>query len=294
MFRSSILSILFGALQVTAQTCQLQFDGRIPKNLTSDQFDVQNGLFNPDFVKGKGLKFSELLEITDETTLFDVNSVPVYLTINDSSIFAPSETNVQKGFRRAELLPASNSGSDPSTTGIKTLHFSLAKDPARPLNFSHEYQLVFLESADYSTNQFVLKTGTILGGNISEPDSLQVYGNVNKGAPLIFQAPFSEGVVHNFALKLDFDALTTQVYYSQDDEALKPVTNPTSNDISGQGQFHFGILKKPTGPAEDITREGYQPSGIEEAILYGGIFEEDSADGCISLSPETACQRRAH
>ncbi|CAH0051076.1 unnamed protein product [Clonostachys solani] len=294
MFRSSILSILFGALQATAQTCQLQFDGRVSKNFTSEQFDVQNGLFDPDYVKGKGLKFSELLEITDETTLFDVNSVPVFLTINDSSIFAPSETNVQNGFRRAELLPASNNGTDPSTIGVKTLHFSLAKDPARPLNFSHEYQLVFLESADYSTNQFVLKTGTILGGNTSEPDTLQVYGNVNKGAPLLFQAPFSESVVHNFALKLDFDALTTQVYYSQDDEPLKQVTEATPNDISGQGQFHFGILKKPTGPAEDITREGYQPSGIEEAILYGGIFQEDSADGCISLSPETACQHKDH
>jgi hypothetical protein len=54
MFRSSILSILFGALQVTAQTCQLQFDGRVPSNFTSDQFDVDNGLFNPGFVKGKG------------------------------------------------------------------------------------------------------------------------------------------------------------------------------------------------------------------------------------------------
>jgi hypothetical protein len=37
------------------------------------------------------------------------------------------------------------------------------KDDARPLNYSHEYQLVFLETNDYSTNQFALKTGTIDG-----------------------------------------------------------------------------------------------------------------------------------
>ena len=128
------------------------------------------------------------------------------LTINDSSIFAPSDTNVQTGFRRAELLPASNDGSDASTTGIKTLHFSLAKDPQRPLNFSHEYQLVFLESADFSTNQVVLKTGTILGQDTPDPDTLQLFGNV-KETLLLFKTKFEEGVVHNFAVTLDFTAL---------------------------------------------------------------------------------------
>ncbi|KAI9154881.1 hypothetical protein HJFPF1_07441 [Paramyrothecium foliicola] len=290
---SYFLPFLLGATQVAAQSCTLQFDGRVPKNFTADQFDADNGLFNPDFVKGAGLKFSELLELSDRTTLFDLNSQSFVLTINDSSIFAPSPDNVQNGFRRAELLAASNGGTDPSTTGIKTLHFSVAKDPARPLNYSHEYQLVFLESADFSTNQFVLKTGTILGGNTTQPETLQLFGNVNKGAPVLFSTPFSEDVVHNFALKLDFDALTTQVFYSQNQEALKQATEPLANDISGQGQYHFGLLKKPTGPATDITREGFQPSGINEGVLYGGIFQEDSANGCITLTPEAACQRKA-
>ena len=80
------------------------------------------------------------------------------VTISDASIF-----NNQTGFRRAELQPASNNGSDPSTIGIKTLHFSIMKDPARALNTSHEYQLVFLEDAKFATNQFVLKTGKIGG-----------------------------------------------------------------------------------------------------------------------------------
>jgi hypothetical protein len=135
-----------------------------------------------------------------------VASIPLVVTIDDSSIFAPSADNVQTGFRRAELLPASNDGSDDSTIGIKTLHFSIAKDNLRPLNYSHEYQLVFLESADFSTNQVVLKTGTILGRDTPDPDTLQVFGNVNNG-DLLFSTPFTEDVVHNFALTLDFGAL---------------------------------------------------------------------------------------
>jgi hypothetical protein len=64
------------------------------------------------------------------------------------------------------------------------------------------------------------------------------------------------------------------------------VTDAVSNDVSGQGQFHFGVLKKPIGEGiTDPTTQGYQESGINEGIIYGGIFEEDSSSGCISLSP---------
>lgn len=115
---------------------------------------------------------------------------------------------MQTGFRRAELLIASNDGTDASTTGLKTLHFSIMKDANRPLNLSHEYQLVFLESNDFSTNQFVLKTGTILGASTADPDTLQLFGNVNANpVQTLFSMPFIENVFHNFAVTLDFDAL---------------------------------------------------------------------------------------
>lgn len=139
--------------------------------------------------------------------------VPQYLQYltgtSDSSIFAPSATNVQLGFRRAELLPASNNGSDPSTVGVKTLHFSLLKDTSRPLNLSHEYQIVFLESADYSTNQIALKTGQIIGTNTTaDRDMLQLFGNVN-AVPLqtLFKTKFTPGTWHNFGVILDFNKL---------------------------------------------------------------------------------------
>jgi hypothetical protein len=121
--------------------------------------------------------------------------------ISDDSIF-----NNQIGFRRAELIPASNDGADASTQGVKTLHFSVRKDNVRPLNLSHEYQLVFLESQDFSTSQFVLKTGTILGQDTADPDTLQLFGNLNQGQ-LLFSTPFTANIFHNFALTLDFDQL---------------------------------------------------------------------------------------
>lgn len=137
------------------------------------------------------------------------NAYGPFFAASDKSIFAPSADNVQTGFRRAELLPASNSGTDPSTTGVKTLHFSVMKDAARPLNLSHEYQLVFLESNDFSTNQLVLKTGTILGqAAAGNPDTLQLFGNVNDNPPqVLFSTPFTPGVFNNFAVTLDFNKL---------------------------------------------------------------------------------------
>lgn len=148
----------------------------------------------------------------------DPNPVPKFdgstykaieVTIDDSSIFAPSADNVQIGFRRAELKPTTNTGSDPATTGIKTLHFSVRADTARPLNYTHEYQLAFLESADYSTNQFALKTGSIIDD--SDPRGhlkknwLRLVGNVanDNGGKTLFEVPFGKDW-HNFGLRLDF------------------------------------------------------------------------------------------
>lgn len=65
---------------------------------------------------------------------------------------------------------------------------------------------------------------------------------------------------------------------------MDAVTQAVANDVSGQGQFHFGVLKKPTDGAGDITKNGFQEDCIDEGIIFGGIFQEDSATGCVSLS----------
>lgn len=163
------------------------------------------------------------------------------------------------------------------------------KDSARPLNYSHEYQLVFLEDNTWSTNQFVLKTGTIVGVDTPDPETLQLIGNVTPWpGTQLFATGFTADVWHNFAVTLDFTANTTRVYYSAGSDALEAQTEAVANDVGGQGQFHFGVLKKSTDAGSDSTKSGFQEAGISEGVIFGGIFQEDSSSGCISLEPASS------
>ncbi|KAH8882963.1 hypothetical protein GQ53DRAFT_798555 [Thozetella sp. PMI_491] len=279
----SAASLLSLACLAAAQTCKIQFDGRVPANFGAASFAANNKFFDSSNVLGTGLSFADVIELPAiGGSLFDAAgaTVPLEVTISDKSIF-----NGQTGFRRAELLPASNNGKDASTQGVKTLHFSILADTQHPLNLTHEYQLAFLESADFSTNQLVLKTGTILGQNTPDPSLLQLFGNVNSNPPqVLFSTPFTPGVFNNFAVTMDFNKNTVQVFFSTANNALSQVTQALKNDLSGQGQFHFGVLKKGINGSGDITKNGEQEPGIAEGIIFGGIFEEDSADGCVSLT----------
>ncbi|KAK1959888.1 hypothetical protein LZ32DRAFT_656085 [Colletotrichum eremochloae] len=283
---SKSLTLLLSLIsKAFSQSCTLQFDCRIPVGTELEEFDVTNRLFNSRAVIGAGLVFSQILQLSNEASSpFDGNeNVAVAVSINDRSIF-----NGQTGFRRTELIPSGNTGIDASTLGVKTLHFSIEKDDQRPLNLSHEYQLAFLESNDFTTSQFVLKTGTILGGVVNAgPDTLTLFGNVNtRPVPtVLFSTPFTEYTIHNFALTLDFNANTVQVFYSTDNNDLEAQGAPQPNILVGQGLYHFGLLKKPVvGGVGDITN-GFQPAGIDEAVIYSGIFQEDSINGCVSLAP---------
>ncbi|KAG6063187.1 hypothetical protein E4U32_001516 [Claviceps aff. humidiphila group G2b] len=282
-FAINFVAIATAAASATSK-CPMVFDGRVPVNFTLEQFDVKNNIFDPSFVVGANQTFSSVLRFVNRghlRSLYDRAGVtkPVEVTINDKSIFAPSASNVQVGFRRTELMIASNSGKDDSTTGIKTLRFSIAKDPSRPLNLDYEYQLSWLEDSNFSMNQFVLKTGNITGVNTVHPDSLTLFGNTNKFGDVLFTTPFTAGTFHNFALKLDFTRNTTEVRYSTGLHPLKSVAGPRANDISGQGQFHFGLLKKGLNGNGD-SKKGTQDTGINEGIIYGGIFMEDSSKKC--------------
>lgn len=74
---------------------------------------------------------------------------------------------------------------------------------------------------------------------------------------------------------------TLQVYYSEGDEALEEATEAIANNNAGEGQYQIGMLKKPTG-TDDVVNSGFQETGIDEGLIYGGLFIEDSADACVS------------
>jgi hypothetical protein len=145
-------------------------------------------------------------------------------------------------------MAASNSGTDPSTSDIKTIHFSIMKDESRALNTSHEYQLSSLESSEYSTNQVALKYGTIIDSSRgANPDTHLLIGNVSCANYLFYQ-----------------------IY---------------GGSVAGQGEYHFGILNIPIGGGSETPYNGYQPKRINEGVIFRGIFKEDSAGGCVSLKP---------
>jgi hypothetical protein len=65
---------------------------------------------------------------------------------------------------------------------------------------------------------------------------------------VLFQTQFDQTTWHNFAVLVDSDELTLQVFYSQDGSQLQAVSDVEDNSSvpkgsTGQGDFHFGVLK---------------------------------------------------
>ncbi|KAH7133445.1 hypothetical protein B0J13DRAFT_678476 [Dactylonectria estremocensis] len=263
-------------------SCAIIFDGRVPSTASLTDFDTASGggwnPFNPEYVKGNGLAWSDILLLPTPASpsRFDAaaGSVPVEVTISDASIFQK-----QNGFRRAGLqFNKDNNEDSPGSEGVVTLHFSVLQDKSRPLNLTHEYLNVWHEAADYSANQFNFEAGTLIGSENLPRDTYKLLDRNNK---LIWSTPILADSWQNFAITLDFDKNTIQAWYSHGNTALRPVTRPVSNDNSGRGQYQIGILKKPTG-TDDVVNSGYQENGLDEGLIYSGIFIENSSNQCIS------------
>lgn len=162
-----------------------------------------------------GLNFSQIVKLSPASSMFDMKALTqtVTVTINETSIFQPSDTaKAQTGFRRAELLATSNDGTDPSTLGVKMLHFSIQKDAAHPLNLSHEYMFSWLETNKYDNDQWNLRGGNLLDQKVpaGDPDTLMFFGSSQyykpgTVAPLLFQTKFTPAVWHNFGVLMDFN-----------------------------------------------------------------------------------------
>ena len=65
---------------------------------------------------------------------------------------------------------------------------------------------------------------------------------------VLFQTPFDQTVWHNFAVAVDWNALTLQVFYSQNGCQLQAVSGVEDNSsaakgANGQGDFHIGMVK---------------------------------------------------
>ncbi|KAF3156025.1 hypothetical protein TWF225_008158 [Orbilia oligospora] len=272
------------------------FDGRIPPLFRAAKFDsYATSPYNAEYVLGQE-PWSKVIQFPNiPDSLFDVplNGKSLIVKINNKSIFAPGgPQNAQTGFRRSELLPGVNSGNDATNNGVTAHHFSIRTDPTRPLNYTHEYQPVFIETQDYSSHVWQLKTGTPFAESwpLADAKTLRLYSSSTSSAPAeLLNVPFTEDEWHNFAIESDWDNNLITVYYSTGLSPLAKVVGPVSNDASGKGQFHIGLLKLPTGPAGiNVVKEGYQSKRPNEGLTYGGIFIEDTSAGSVTLEPISA------
>lgn len=214
MIQHTLLLALLGALPATAVPrkgasgadikCPIVLDGRVKATLTPTDFDsYATSPFNPDYVKGNNLKWSDILQFPSPADIgssrFDNASYkPFEVTISDDSIFQS-----QHGFRRAglQIQGDTNTGS-PADVGVKTIHFSVRQDPKRPLNLTHEYLNVWHEASDYSANQFNFEAGTIIGQESLPKNTFKVLNRQNKQ---IWSTPIESSAWQNFAITLDFN-----------------------------------------------------------------------------------------
>ncbi|KAF1849538.1 glycoside hydrolase family 131 protein [Cucurbitaria berberidis CBS 394.84] len=257
--------------------CPIVFDGRVPLNTAPTFFDTSatNTIFNPDFVKGNDLKWSQILKFPNDSSRFDGSKfTAVEVTLSDKSIFQK-----QNGFRRAGLQFSKDAADGEGGKGVKTLHWSVKQDAARPLNLTHEYLNVWHEAADFSNNQIQFQAGSIIGKSNADKNNFKI---LDRNGNSLYSVAIDKKQWQNFALKLDYLKNQVTIYYSAGTAELKSVAGPKSVNLAGGGQFQLGILKKPTG-SSDVVNTGYQSPNLNEGQIYGGFFLEDSADGCVSL-----------
>ncbi|KAF8446633.1 hypothetical protein BGX38DRAFT_1193646 [Terfezia claveryi] len=272
------------AAPTECKTPEIIWDGRIPYPMTLTDFDSYNtSRYSAEFVLGAGQKFSEILKFPrDMGSIFDLptNSKPVEVTINDKSIFSPGG-NPQNGFRRSELLPITNNGTDATVQGVTTFHFSMRPDMARPLNVSHQYELVFIETNDFSSHVWTIKAGTPFGSSVHHSPKakylrLESSNAGGKAGKTLFKVPWLTSTWHNFAITTDWVNNKLTAYYSCGYEPLRKVVKTITNDATGKGQAHIGVLKLPTN-STDSSHNGYQQSNVNEGVIFGGVFVEKGA-----------------
>jgi len=286
--------VLLAFKLVSITSASLHWDGRALQTFNSTDFDSSAGPYLT-VVKGNeaASHYTTLLGNTlPPTSLWStvVSEQVISVTIDNSSIFVPGGSNPQNGFRRTDLIAqgnGSNSALDAiMEVGVSKFHFSVKQNEKLPLNYSHEYQIVFIEPAD-GTHVFELQLGRpfsvpTVSTLPADATFLKVRGHALN---LLFEVPFTAGKWHNFAVEIDWSNLTLQVFYSAEDKELRAVTsvvlNPTaSTGSAGQGDFHIALLKLPLVNPNDspvdqnnVVDFGIQ-EGDKEGIFYSGVFVE--------------------
>lgn len=191
-----------GSVSSSAVKCPVVLDGRVPVATELSALDTTNALFNPDYVKGNNLSWSDILLFpsTANSRFDDADAFKsLEVTINNASIFQK-----QYGFRRAGLQFANDTNENSTGyVGLKTLHWSVKQDPARALNLSHEYLNVWHEASDYSADQLMFQTGKMIDIPDLDASAFKIF---DRDSTLLWSTPIDETEWQNFAVTMDIDA----------------------------------------------------------------------------------------
>ncbi|VDB91652.1 unnamed protein product [Peniophora sp. CBMAI 1063] len=281
--------LIISALLASAHATVL-FDGRLGANYTASNLEASTGPYL-SVVKGSAnaTQYTSVSYGTG-TPLWGAVDRPILITIDNSSIFIPGGSTPQLGFRRTDLIaqpsaPGANRtafNDEVLEAGNTTFHFSVQADLSNPLNLAHEYQVVWIEPNDGS-HVFDLQIGTPFN-TTATPESHHLKVR-SKNGTVVFSTPFTPTVWHNFAVAVNWDALTLEAAYSTEDDKLRRVTAVESNvgavsGPTGQGDFHIAVLKLPLidpkdTPSEqaDVVHFGIQ-EGTKEGLSFSGVFVE--------------------
>ncbi|KAJ7244241.1 hypothetical protein C8J57DRAFT_1681029 [Mycena rebaudengoi] len=286
MFRLSIPA----AGYIISVTSSIIYNGRVPYSMHAAALDTSTGPFLTYVDYSSFLGHSAL-----PTPLWNdrgrSSEQVISIKIDNTSVFVPGGGQPQYGFRRTELIAQKNGNStaldEVMEMGVSVFHFSIKADPARPLNFDHEYQIVFIEPSD-GTHVF----GIQLGSPFTNPTAQLPAKNAHSFKVLdhtlnvLFTTPFVPHIWHNFAITVDWDNRTLMVMYSIKGLSLHAVTSTVENPTvtaGAIGDFHFGVLKLPLVNSNDlpvdqgdVVHHGIQ-EGTTEGLLYSGVFVEKSA-----------------
>ncbi|KAF7365705.1 Glycoside Hydrolase Family 131 protein [Mycena venus] len=290
---------------VVSITGSIIYDGRVPYSMHAAALDTSTGPFLTA-VKGQNESASYYTSFLGHSALptplwndrHRTNEQVISIKIDNTSIFVPGGGPPQYGFRRTELIAQKNSSSTSldaeMETGVSVFHFSIKADPARPLNFSHEYQIVFIEPSD-GTHVF----GIQLGSPFTNPTAQLPAKNAHSFKVLdhalnvLFTTPFVPDIWHNFAITVDWENLTLLVAYSIEGLPLHAVTQTVENPtVTAGGNWRlslWGAESKPillalplVNPKDlpvdqgDVVHHGIQ-EGTTEGLFYSGVFVEKSA-----------------
>ncbi|KXS19599.1 glycoside hydrolase family 131 protein [Gonapodya prolifera JEL478] len=246
-------------------TCPVSHEGQISANATKELFvSSSSSPFNPKYVLGQNLTWDTVQ-----------GTKAISLRLDDKSVFRSGSEGVETKLRRAELLVNKK---DPTVSGHKSWHLSFRTDPSHPLNYTHEYILAFHEAQNFQADFWSIKTGDFLESTNPQPRKTT-----------LFEVPLTDGEWHNFGIELNFPQNLISVYYSTCDNPLELVVPPTHvqqhlGNPADNPRGDPGLQKRPTDSnINDFLFNGTQPSGINEAFIFGGIFQDDSVDGCVSL-----------